>query len=1015
MSPAETKKTKRRKNKKVARSTGKEQIEGVGMSAGVGSANPCIGQNAKDAGVLDLTLSASPACGPKEVQGCILCSRTHSSGSATDHTKDAVDIFGPEAVWDSLPSDALCSSDALFSEDIDLSSALRDGTFPKELLNLADDCGSSVCVCERYSNWKALEPEADQQELLCWQVVKQALHRKYQRAGLGSDAVPPLQDDQPLPTDAEVRAMVSRLRRRDPQHLLQCLKYQAQLFVVESRLRMLRQLVAGPRLEDALVAEYAKLRLAWEGLDPLLEELVTLDLNKYGLSWELVNKYLFQAIVYSDPEIHKCLTDLLTQRHSLKFKQDHKALLELDNDMTLTTIIWRKVQQLLDEPHQLEQVLPAQWMSPTWKPVDPDLVAKNLGHCCRSLLAGELQQEGCNSALEQRQCCLATASGIMCPFAETRPSVLALAAGEPSSTSPLSPSPVLPGAAWGHGGDTCGPGPDGQSAEASLPKKAAETCECHACTQMPWNPQSLLQLYGARPINLDLDALDSLPQLRDWEDGHFKSRHTSTDLSPQPAPPGTTSPQSSSTPARRHSEPGTCLDSDCDNALIDGEDSLDDSCSEHSSSTTASNQRSAGENRVCDCCYCEVFGHGAPPVAPVSKNYQEMRDRLRLILSKRKAEAIHMAKQRQQQQQQQQQHHHQERHEDDREVEELLSYINGTDSGSSRKESAHVTMDASVTSTTSSPGVKGTVTKRHKRKTKRREDLEKANKAIEIKVHSAPVISRLVEEDADESKVPSSPKAVVNRKEARKENGVRLSKCPKSNGTSTNGSSCIASIHELNEECPPPEVSLCNRVTSSTMISTLSNSRVPATSISGNVFIIGRPTLPSETGSMLDEETVSKMTIGDVELSVTSTALSSNNVLKKVRRDRQASMPEASSSCNHRQSSARDQLSEAKKQLCITHHLNGTQTASKNKKSRKKKNSSADVTSPDEVFLPKDIDLENGDLDELEREVEAFKRFCFNSVPVANKEKVHVNLKDILLRRKQTSTTVMPAGLLQRT
>ncbi|XP_077503096.1 uncharacterized protein LOC144113703 isoform X5 [Amblyomma americanum] len=925
MSPAETKKTKRRKNKKVARPTGKEQIEGVGMSAGVGSANPCIGQSAKDAGVHDLTLSVSPACGPKELQGCILCSRAHSTDSATEHTKDAVDIFGPEAVWDSLPSDALCSSDALFSEDIDLSSALRDGTFPKELLSLADDCGSSVCVCERYSNWKALEPEADQQELLCWQVVKQALHRKYQRAGLGSEAVPPLQDDQPLPSDAEVRAMVSRLRRRDPQHLLQCLKYQAQLFVVESRLRMLRQLVTGPRLADALVAEYAKLRLAWEGLDPLLEEL---------------------------------------------------------------------------------QVLPAQWMSPSWKPVDPDLVAKNLGQCCRSLLAGELQQEGCNSALEQRQCCLATASGMVCPFAETRPSVLA--AGEPSSTSPLSQSPVLPGAAWGHGGDTCGPGLDSQSSEASLPKKAAETCECHACTQMPWNPQSLLQLYGSRPLNLDLDSLDSLPQLRDWEDGHFKSRHTSTDLSPQPAPPGTTSPQSSSTPARRHSEPGTCLDSDCDNALVDGEDSLDDSCSEHSSSTTASNQRSAGENRVCDCCYCEVFGHGAPPVAPVSKNYQEMRDRLRLILSKRKAEAIHMAKQRPQQ------HHHQERHEDDREVEELLSYINGTDSGGSRKESAHVTMDANVTSTTSSPGVKGTVTKRHKRKTKRREDLDKVNKAIEIKVHSAPVISRLVE-DAEESKVPSSPKAVVNRKEARKENGVRLSKCPKSNGASTNGSSCIASIHELNEECPPPEVSLCNRVTSSTMISTLSNSRVPATAISGNVFIIGRPTLPSETGSMLDEETVSKMTIGDVELSVTSTTLSSNNVLKTVCQDRQASMPEASSSCNHRQSRARDQLSEAKKQLCITHHLNGTQTASKNKKSRKKKNSSADVTSPDEVFLPKDIDLENGDLDELEREVEAFKRFCFNSVPVANKEKVHVNLKDILLRRKQTSTTVIPAGLLQRT
>lgn len=28
----------------------------------------------------------------------------------------------------------------------------------------------------------------------------------------------------------------------------------------------------------------------------------------------------------------------------------------------------------------------------------------------------------------------------------------------------------------------------------------------------------------------------------------------------------------------------------------------------------------------------------------------------------------------------------------------------------------------------------------------------------------------------------------------------------------------------------------------------------------------------------------------------------------------------------------------------------------------------------DDVFVPRDIDLDNGDLDEMEREVEAFKR-----------------------------------------
>ena len=37
------------------------------------------------------------------------------------------------------------------------------------------------------------------------------------------------------------------------------------------------------------------------------------------------------------------------------------------------------------------------------------------------------------------------------------------------------------------------------------------------------------------------------------------------------------------------------------------EDSVDDSCSEKSSSTSTSNNQKDG--KYCDCCYCEFFGH----------------------------------------------------------------------------------------------------------------------------------------------------------------------------------------------------------------------------------------------------------------------------------------------------------------------------------------------------------------------------------------------------------------------
>uniref|UniRef100_A0A8D2L8H4 Family with sequence similarity 193 member A n=1 Tax=Varanus komodoensis TaxID=61221 RepID=A0A8D2L8H4_VARKO len=84
-----------------------------------------------------------------------------------------------------------------------------------------------------------------------------------------------------------------------------------------------------------------------------------------------------------------------------------------------------------------------------------------------------------------------------------------------------------------------------------------------------------------------------------------------------------------------------CSDPDCEGSSLcdqqngDGEDSQDEgSCSGHSSCTSASTGQKEG--KYCDCCYCEFFGHGGPPAAPTSRNYAEMREKLRLRLTKRK-------------------------------------------------------------------------------------------------------------------------------------------------------------------------------------------------------------------------------------------------------------------------------------------------------------------------------------------------------------------------------------------
>ncbi|OAD59262.1 hypothetical protein WN48_09528 [Eufriesea mexicana] len=68
------------------------------------------------------------------------------------------------------------------------------------------------------------------------------------------------------------------------------------------------------------------------------------------------------------------------------------------------------------------------------------------------------------------------------------------------------------------------------------------------------------------------------------------------------------------------------------------------------------------------------------------------------------------------------------------------------------------------------------------------------------------------------------------------------------------------------------------------------------------------------------------------------------------------------------------------------------------------------VSFAESVFTPKDIDLEDGEMDDAERELEAFKRFCLQSVPPPRKEKVNLNIKDIVLKKKSSSSSSSSAA-----
>ncbi|XP_072293992.1 protein FAM193B isoform X3 [Eucyclogobius newberryi] len=100
--------------------------------------------------------------------------------------------------------------------------------------------------------------------------------------------------------------------------------------------------------------------------------------------------------------------------------------------------------------------------------------------------------------------------------------------------------------------------------------------------------------------------------------------------------------------------------------LEEGED--EDSSSERSSCASSSTNQKDG--KYCDCCYCEFFGHNAPPAAPTSRNYAEIREKLRSRLTRRKEEP---------QQQQQDSELTATGAIDNRDVDELLDFINSSE------------------------------------------------------------------------------------------------------------------------------------------------------------------------------------------------------------------------------------------------------------------------------------------------------------------------------------------------
>uniref|UniRef100_A0A4W4GLE8 FAM193 C-terminal domain-containing protein n=1 Tax=Electrophorus electricus TaxID=8005 RepID=A0A4W4GLE8_ELEEL len=481
----------------------------------------------------------------------------------------------------------------------------------------------------------------------------------------------------------------------------------------------------------------------------------------------------------------------------------------------------------------------------------------------------------------------------------------------------------------------------------------------------------------------------------------FMEAHPGLCLSADEHPSATTEGQVSASNS-------VCSDPDCEGhrcegssvyepQTYDGEESGDeDSCSEHSSSTsTSTNQK---EGKYCDCCYCEFFGHGGPPAAPTSRNYAEMREKLRLRLTKRKEE----------QPKKEEAGVERDGVEDHRKVEDLLQFINSADSKRASSSKAAKRARHKQKKLEEKARLEAEVREREREE----EEQEAEQEAESLKQEAESLKQDLLRQlrTAKKKKKESKSKEAAAKPEA-PSHGPDHSPQPlrqtAQNVLESMQSSKVQLLHSLiqlgakeprlDSDAPPPA-----RRGPSPQHSPKSCKEKPTET----------PGLPNSSGPHLEpngkarpRQQPSGKRPADASQPPESTPKGPTPHPGPKPRIPEEVPPEPR---REERSNAKKQLNGGKEESSSpgsdAPHLNGKatptdspQTKGKAKKNKKKKADKMN-SSIDDVFLPKDIDLDSVDMDETEREVEYFKRFCLDSAR-QTRQRLSINWSNFSLKK----------------
>lgn len=461
----------------------------------------------------------------------------------------------------------------------------------------------------------------------------------------------------------------------------------------------------------------------------------------------------------------------------------------------------------------------------------------------------------------------------------------------------------------------------------------------------------------------------------------------------------------------------------------DGSANSLDKCS--TTSTSSTNNNPADSKRVCDCCYCEVFGHGNSPAVPTSRNYHEMRERLRRRLSKKQEKISQLQNGSMLEEKQgdspndkvggveavvgstfdtgydRVQKRGKQKNPNpvlgDSSIEEILNFINGTkQKQKAQNKKKHKTKtsnnignisvdntkktknDSRSSSSSSGKSTNSSGTKEIKHSDKLSQANRAQNHITNPQKRSPP---------APEKPRKQRPNAIINH--SSNTNGQSTT----SKNTSNANSKQNPHHNNLMVNSLPEKQSLKSKKDISSDRSYQALERKNPQTNKQAIISNSSTTAPHDSRQHLSQKSVNSQPMQKPTRN-TSIVTSTNpkNGIKSVRhKDNQQD------SCQRKQysdksdnskfnSSPLDQRQQTKSDIRSNVPSNNSDIDLDININDTFDDYSLPYVRPEDVFRPSNIDLNDDELDEFERELEAFKRFCFNSKPL--KDRVRVQLKD---------------------